>query len=136
MPLAQWSLHADRPMLEVVLALAAGGSDLPRRLVADTGAGSRRDVFQLILDEDDCLQCGGIPIHEVRLSGAYRGSFPVYLVDVRIPALSFDDSVPVVGVSSVPRGSDGIACFNFLRRFSYGNFGNPDGFGLESLPQG
>jgi hypothetical protein len=50
--------------------------------------------------------------------------------------VSFDDSVPVVGVSSVPRGFDGIACFKFLRRFSYGNFGNPDGFGLEPLPQG
>ena len=98
MPLAEWSLHADRPILEILLALAAGGRDLSRRLVADTGAGSRRDVFELILEEDDCLQCGGIPIHQVRLSGAYHGLFPVYLVDVRLPALSFDDSVPVVGV--------------------------------------
>ena len=63
MPLAEWSLHADRPILEILLALAAGGRDLSRRLVADTGAGSRRDVFELILEEDDCLQCGGIPIH-------------------------------------------------------------------------
>ena len=136
MPLAQWTLYADRPMLEVVLTLAAGGRGLPRRLVADTGAGSRRDVFELILEEDDCLQCGGIPIHQVRLSGAYHGLFPVYLVDVRLLALSFDDAVPVVGVSSVPRGFDGIACFKFLRRFSYGNFGNPDGFGLEPILQG
>jgi len=136
MPLAEWSLYADRPMLEIVLTLAAGGSDFPRRLVADTGAGSRRDVFELILDEDDCLQYGGIPIHQVRLSGAYRGLFPVYLVDVRIPALSFDDSVPVVGVSNLPRGFDGIACFKFLRLFSYGDFGNPDRFGLDPLPQG
>lgn len=136
MPLAQWTLYADRPMLEVVLTLAAGGRGLPRRLVADTGAGSRRDVFELILEEDDCLQCGGIPIHQVRLSGAYHGLFPVYLVDVRLLALSFDDAVPVVGVSSVPRGFDGIACFKFLRRFSYGNFGNPEGFGLEPILQG
>ena len=136
MPLAQWTLYADRPMLDVVLTLAAGGRGLPRRLVADTGAGSRRDVFELILEEDDCLQCGGIPIHQVRLSGAYHGLFPVYLVDVRLLALSFDDAVPVVGVSSVPRGFDGIACFKFLRRFSYGNFGNPDGFGLEPILQG
>ena len=92
-------------------------------------------MFELILDEDDCLQCGGIPIHQVRLSGAYHGLFPVYLVDVRIPALSFDDSVPVVGVSSVPRGFDGIACFKFLRRFCYGNFGNPDGFVLDPVLQ-
>ena len=77
MPLAEWSLYADRPIVQVALAFAAGGDDLVRRLVADTGAGSRRDVFELILDEDDCLQCGGIPIHQVRLSGAYRGLFPV-----------------------------------------------------------
>jgi hypothetical protein len=134
MPLVEWSLCADRPVLEVMLALAAGGNALPRRLVADTGAGSRRDVFELILDEDDCLQCGGIPIHRVRLSGAYRGLFPVYLLDLGIPALAFDDSVPVVGVSDLPRGFDGIACFKFLRRFSYGNFGNPDRFGLDLLP--
>ena len=133
MPLAEWSLYADRPMLEVVLTLAAGGSDLPRRLVADTGAGSRRDVFELILDEDDCLQCGGIPIHQVRLSGAYQGRFPVYLVDVRIPGLAFEDSVPVVGVSKLPQGFDGTACFKFLRRFNYGNFDSADRFGLDPL---
>ena len=46
MPLVEWSLCADRPVLEVMLALAAGGNALPRRLVADTGAGSRRDVFE------------------------------------------------------------------------------------------
>ena len=133
MPLAQWSLHADRPIVQAVLTLAGGG-ELPRCLVADTGAGSRRDVFELILDEDDCLHAGGIPIHEVRLTGAYQGLFPVYLVDVQIPVLTFDDSVPVVGVSTLPRGFDGIACFKFLRRFTYGNFGNPDGFGLDRLP--
>ena len=49
MPRAEWPLHADRPMVQVVLALEAGGVDLPRRLVADTGAGSSRDVFELIL---------------------------------------------------------------------------------------
>ena len=122
-------------MVQVVLALGVGGGDLPRRLVADTGAGSSRDVFELILDEDDCLQCGGIPIHEVRLSGAYRGVCPVYLIDVQIPTLAFDDSVPVVGVSSLPRRFEGIACFKFLRRFSYGNFGNPDRFVLDLLPE-
>ncbi|MBI3412163.1 MAG: hypothetical protein HY040_27855 [Planctomycetes bacterium] len=26
---------------------------------------------------------------------------------------------------------DGIACFSFLNRFHYGNFGNPGSFGLE-----
>ena len=65
----------------------------------------------------------------------YMDRPPVYLVDVQIPALAFDDSVPVVGVSSLPRGFDGIACFKFLRRFNYGNFGNPDCFGIDPLPQ-
>jgi hypothetical protein len=116
-----------------VLALALRGQQAVRNLIADTGAGSRRDVFELILDEDDCLQCGGIPIHQVRLSGAYQGRFPVYLVDVRIPGLAFEDSVPVVGVSKLPQGFDGIACFKFLRRFNYGNFDNPVCFGLDPL---
>lgn len=31
--------------------------------------------------------------------------------------MAFDDSVPVVGVSNLPRGFHGIACFKFLRRF-------------------
>jgi hypothetical protein len=36
-----------------------------------------------------------------------------------------------VGVRSVPAGFDGIACFAFLDRFTYGNFGDPGQFGLE-----
>ena len=32
----------------------------------------------------------------------------------------------------VPRGLDGLACFRFLNRFSYGNFGDPGQFGLET----
>jgi hypothetical protein len=31
----------------------------------------------------------------------------------------------------VPRPFDGIACFRFLNRFTYGNFGDPNQFGLE-----
>ena len=37
----------------------------------------------------------------------------------------------VVGVPSVPPGFDGIACFPFLNRFTYGNFGDSGQFGLE-----
>jgi len=55
----------------------------------------------------------------------------VYLVETEIPSLGFVDSVPVVGVSQVPQGSDGIAAFKFLNRFHYGNFGNPGSFGLQ-----
>jgi hypothetical protein len=132
MPLAQWLLQNDRPVIEIVLS-GSGGQDLVRILAADTGAGTRHSVFQLILNENDCLQSGAILIDHVRLGGAYSGVFPVYLVNVRIPQLNFDEPLPVVGVSNVPPGSAGIAAFKFLNRFHYGNFGNPDGFGLALL---
>jgi hypothetical protein len=130
MPAAQWLLQNDRAVIEIVLSVS-GGQDLVRRLMADTGAGTRQSVFQLIFDENDCFQSGAILIDHVQLGGAYSGVFPVYLVEVRIPLLNFDEPVPVVGVSHVPAGFDGIAGFKFLNRFHYGNFGNPDYFGLE-----
>lgn len=102
-----------------------------RNLLADTGAGTRRARFELLLDEQDCLHCGGLPAHPVVLGGAYSGSFPVYLIRVQVPALAFDRDVPVVGISQCPAGFDGIACFRFLNRFTYGNFGDAGEFGLE-----
>src|SRR5947209_1962762 len=60
------------------------------------------------------------PVH---LGGAYSGWFNVYSIEVRIPRLDFAAAVPVVAVPRVPDGSDGIACFKFLNRFHYGNFG-------------
>jgi hypothetical protein len=101
--------------------------------VADTGAGSRQSGFQLILIESDCLQFGGFLMGQVQLGGAYAGSFPLYLVEIRIPQLNFHEPVPVVGVSQLPRGFDGIAGFKFLNRFHYGNFGNAASFGLDLL---
>ena len=130
MPAAQWPLQNGRPVIEIVLP-ASGGQDLVRCLVADTGAATRQSVFQLILDEKDCLRSGAILIGHIQLGGAYSGVFPVYLVNVRIPQLNFDEPLPVVGVSQVPPGFDGIAGFKFLNRFHYGNFGDPDSFGLQ-----
>jgi hypothetical protein len=130
MPAAQWLLQNDRPVIEIVVS-ASGGQDLVRKLIADTGAGTRQSVFQLILDEKDCFQSGAILIGHVQLGGAFSGVFPVYLVEVRIPQLNFDDPVPVVGVTKVPAGFEGIAGFKFLNRFHYGNFGDPDFFGLQ-----
>jgi hypothetical protein len=101
-------------------------------LLADTGAGSRAGPFQLILDEDDCLLCGGFPYPSVTLGGAYVGAFPIYDIPVRVPALGFDQRLHAVGVPSVPPAFDGIACFGFLNRFTYGNFGDPSQFGLEA----
>jgi hypothetical protein len=108
-----------------------GGQPQVRTLLADSGAGSLTSGFQLILEEDDCLLCGGFPYPFVNLAGAFVGSFPTYDLSVRLPALGFDQKLRAVGVPSPPAGFDGIACFNFLNRFTYGNFGDPSQFGLE-----
>ena len=52
MPAAQWPLRNGRPVIEIVLSVS-GGQDFVRILVADTGAGTRQSVFQLILDGGD-----------------------------------------------------------------------------------
>ena len=85
----------------------------------------------LVLDEYDCLLCSGIPDQPVILGGAYTGSFPTYVIRVQIPAVGFDRVLRVVGATALPAGFAGIACFPFLSRFTYGNFGNPNQFGLE-----
>ena len=127
----RWPLRGGRPCVQVVLTLAQGGQALVRTLLADSGAGSKRSASELLLDEDDCLLCGGNPDRPIVLGGAYVGSFPTYDVNVQIPALGIDRNLLAVGVQSVPAGFDGIACFGFLSRFTYGNFANPDEFGLE-----
>jgi len=129
MPATLWPLVNDRPCIEIILPRAKGNR--LRRLVADTGAGNRHAAFQLLLTESDCKQSGGRLIGQVQLGGAYIGQFNVFSLLVEIPDRSFIDSVPVVGVAQAPGGFDGIACFNFLNRFQYGNFGDQDKFGLE-----
>jgi hypothetical protein len=114
------------------LILLAGKQPLPLSLLADTGAGNNRSRFELILEESDCVLCGGTTSTTVRLGGAYAGEFPLYRLRVRIPQLGFDASVRVVGVPSNPESFEGIAGFRFLNRFSYGNFGNRAEFGLET----
>jgi hypothetical protein len=74
----------------------------------------------------------GIPSHAVTLGGAYIGSFPVYVVRLQIPPLSFDHHLRAAAVPACPAGFDGIAGFRFLNRFTYGNFGDPSRFGLET----
>lgn len=132
MPRMDWPLRHGRPCIQVVLTLAQGGPSSVCNLLADTGAGSLFSRFELILDEDDCLLCGGNPLQPATLGGAYAGSFPIYLLPVQVPALGFSQNVRAVGVPSVPVGFDGIACFSFVNRFHYGNFGDPALFSLES----
>ena len=128
---AQWALRKGRPVVHVELHSPLGAA-LPRILLADTGAGSATAPFELLLDEHDCVLCGGKPTSMTFVSGAYFGSFPLYMVRIRIPILGFDDDVPALGVPMPPKHLDGIAAFCFLNRFSYGNFGNTGEFGLET----
>jgi hypothetical protein len=132
MPRVQWALRQGRPCVQIMLSLMPSAQPFGRTLLADTGAGKSGSRFELILEENDCLLCGGMPYLSVNLGGAYVGSFPVYDLPVRIPALGFDRNVRAVGVPSVPTGFDGIACFGFLNLFTYGNFGDAGQFGLES----
>jgi hypothetical protein len=131
MPRILWPLRQHRPSVQVALTRTATGQPFPRTLLADTGAGSGLDPFELILAEADCLLCGGIRYPSVWLGGAYNGLFPVYDLIVRLPALGFAQRLSAVGVPSHPAGFDGIACFRFLNLFTYGNFGDPGQFGLE-----
>ena len=128
MPPVRWGLRNRRPVVELTLPFARGR----RRLLADTGAGSADSNFELLLREADCERASDAVVGQVQLGRAYTGWFNVYLIEVRIPRLQFAEAVPVVGVPHVPDGFDGIACFKFLNRFHYGNFGDADRFGLES----
>src|SRR5205809_7900205 len=96
---AVWPLLSDRPRIEIVLTQSPGARQFTRDILADSGAGSARGPFELILDENDCLWYGNRPIRTVHLGGAYSGWHSVYLVRIRIPALGFDRRVRVVGVS-------------------------------------
>lgn len=132
MPSVVWPLQKGRPKVEIVLTLAVGGQKVTRVLLADTGAGSDQALFELVLDEDDCLLCHSSVMGRLQLHGAYSGAHPVYGVRVQIPQLGFDEEIEVVGVPKTPIGLHGIAGFRFLNRFTYGNFGDAGQFGIES----
>jgi len=126
-----WSFLNDRPIIQIEFTLAQGGK-ASRTLLADTGAGTAKGPFELILEEHDCLLFGGSFAQTVKLSGAYAGSFPRYLLLAEIPVIQFSSDVFAIGVTAPPKGLDGIAGIRFLNRFTYGNFGNPTEFGLET----
>lgn len=129
---AAWPLAGGRPVVEIGFSDVSVGASASRTLMADTGAGSQHDPFDLILNEDDCLHLGGMPSLVVDLGGAYTGKFPCYSIAIEIPVLGFFETVEVVGVPASITDLDGIACFRFLNRFTYGNFGRSDQFGLET----
>lgn len=131
MPRVTWPHRHGRPIIEIAIVPASGGQPLTRSLIADTGGGTSHSGFELVLSHSDCLFAGGKPAWPITLAGAYAGKFVVYLVPVGIPAIGFTGSVPAIAVPTPPAGFDGIACFRFLNRFIYGNFGDPSKFGLE-----
>jgi len=132
MPRVPWKLVHNRPVIEVVLTLAQSGQKATRVLLADTGAGNAQGAFEFLIDENDCLLCGSWPSYMISLGGAYAGSYPVYLVRMEFPMLALAGDFRTVGVPNPPRGLDGIAAFPFLNRFTYGNFGDPGAFALET----
>jgi hypothetical protein len=125
-----WVHISGRPAVEIELVSVAGRRGT-RTLLADTGAGSSRSHFDVVLSEADCHAFGKRPLQGVKLGGAYDGWFSVYLIRVAIPSVGFDGKMRAVGVPTPPKGFDGIAGFRFLNRFTYGNFGDPLQFGLE-----
>ena len=131
MPRAVWSHFNDRPRIQIEFQLAANGQKVVCDLIADSGAGNKRSTIDLILDEHDCILYGGVASTSALLGGAFTGTFPVYNIRVQVPPLGFNQLLRVVGVPAVPAGFDGIASFRFLNRFTYGNFGDPDQFGVE-----
>jgi hypothetical protein len=131
MPRAVWPLVTGRPALEIVLTNVPAGKKAARIVLADTGAGNASVPFDILLHENDCLTFGVSSSTSVVLGGSYTGAYPIYLVHVEIPILGFSRRLRAVGIRSVPSGLEGIACFQFLNHFTYGNFGDPNQFGLE-----
>jgi hypothetical protein len=89
--------------------------------------------MDLIVSDVDGGPFGRGPAGTVLLGGAYSGRFPAYWVEVTVPGIGFGGPCVAVAVpvGSLPQQLQGIACFHFLNRFTYGNFGDPDRFGLE-----
>jgi hypothetical protein len=131
MPRVDWPLLNGRPIIQIVLTESSSGHLLTRTLLADTGAGSILDPFQLILTESDCLNCGGFPYINMSVGGGYAGSYPIYDLSVQIPTLGYLHKLRALAVPTAPPGVEGIACFGFLNQFTYGNLGDPGQFGLE-----
>lgn len=133
MPAICWQLVRGRPIVGIELISHITGAGVTRTLLADTGAGSVQAPMDLILSEEDCLQFRMRDAGSVRLGRAIEGIFRAHWVSVSIPQLRVACLCIAIAVPSVylPQGLDGIACFRFLNRFAYGNFGNPSQFGLE-----
>lgn len=129
-----WPLWNGQPVVALYLRDPANGVLLPRTLLADTGAGDAFTNVELILSQADGSRFGGVRINTVGAGGAVHGVFPVQRVPIEVSALGVSRlaNALIVPASQLPAGLDGFAAFGFLNAFSYGNFGDPTRFGLET----
>src|SRR6266700_7684048 len=123
---AAWPLVQGRPAIQLALMSPGSGRQTVRTLLADTGAGSAHSPLELILSEADCQQFSAGKAGTRHLRGAFRGDFPAFWGYASIPVLGFAGLSLAVSIpaSGLPRALQGIACFRFLNRFTYGNFGD------------
>lgn len=131
-----WPLQRSRPIVQIQVVEVATDHRVTRMLLADTGAGGLDAPFELILRASDCERYMGLrSSDDVQLGGAIVGTYPIYALRVEIPPLSFARRVRVIAVpdAACPTGLDGIAGFRFLSSFTYGNFGDRNRFGLETV---
>ena len=134
MPRQSRLLVNDCPAVETELREPYSGFTATRTLLADTGARRRFGPADLILWPADTARFGISEVASAGVSGALQGQFRVFLVEIEMPALRLVRSVRALSVPSSHffPGFDGFACFRFLNTFTYGNFGNPAEFGLET----
>ncbi len=134
MPRKSWPLHRGCPSVEVWLREPLTGFTSRRVLLADTGGGARSSPIEIIVSQADIGQFGvEKDVGQVGMGGAIRGAFSIFSVEIEIPALNLSRFVDAAGVPTTNffPGYDGFALFRFLNAFTYGNFGNPNEFGLE-----
>jgi hypothetical protein len=96
MPRVLWPLLHGRPRIEICLNQYSNGQRLVCDLLADSGAGSQHAAFDVILEESDCLACGGQHAMSVQMRGAFSGMHSIYLVRVKVPQLAFDHQILAV----------------------------------------
>ena len=96
-------------------------------VVAETVAGNRSNVC-------GSAEAGSGPMSAASKPATTTSQNPRHY-GLRCSVDVYTRCTTIVGVPNVPLGFDGIACFRFLSHDSNcGNFGDPDAFGLDTLP--
>ena len=134
MPRQSWLLRDDIPVIEILLRERFSGFTETRVLVADTGAGPRFSPFELVLSVADGIRFGGRVLNSAYVGGAFQGEFPIRAVEIEMPTFKLRRMADALIVPDLGAFGDfdGLAAFRLLNSFTYGNFGNPAEFGLET----